>query len=289
MDLSPEFHETLPHLLEGLLQDTGCGGAAWRPCWTSCKPEPGRSPACGFPALESPDSCCLLSGCWKQFFLNPEILRLMTLFVGSSSVLGEDDISYILQETAKHNFSELSTATLRALSSFLLQVQSKGALSNTASAMAVQTLLETLSGRTFHPAPSGFGMSGRGGGVLLPHPRLSWSRGKEPGSPVLGSGRAGSDSPRPGGCLCCACGSQEIKTGCSLLPRPSLILPEGGSPWDKSSVPAWPGSEVSEGPTFWARGPRGGAGMASGDTSPAVWPSCLQPEEMQPTRSSSCG
>ncbi|XP_051818169.1 meiosis inhibitor protein 1 [Antechinus flavipes] len=84
-------------------------------------------------------------------FLNPEILRLMTLFVGSSSILGEDDISYVLQETAKVNFSELSTATLRALSSFLLQVQSKGALSNTASAMAVQTLLETLSGRTSPP------------------------------------------------------------------------------------------------------------------------------------------
>ncbi|XP_036616179.1 meiosis inhibitor protein 1 [Trichosurus vulpecula] len=86
-------------------------------------------------------------------FLSPEILRLMTLFVRfrSSSVLSQDDIGYVLQETAKVNFSELPTATLRALSRFLLQVQSTGSLSNPGLSTTIQTLLETLSERSSTP------------------------------------------------------------------------------------------------------------------------------------------
>nr|XP_020838400.1 meiosis inhibitor protein 1 isoform X3 [Phascolarctos cinereus] len=86
-------------------------------------------------------------------FLSPEILRLMTLFVRfrSSSVLSQDDIGYVLQETAKVNFSELSMATLQALSCFLLQVQSTGSLSNPALSMTIRTLGETLSERSLAP------------------------------------------------------------------------------------------------------------------------------------------
>ncbi|XP_027729445.1 meiosis inhibitor protein 1 isoform X3 [Vombatus ursinus] len=86
-------------------------------------------------------------------FLSPEILRLMTLFVRfrSSSILSQDDIGYVLQETAKVTFSELPTATLQALSCFLLQVQSTGSLSNPALSTTIQTLGETLSERSSAP------------------------------------------------------------------------------------------------------------------------------------------
>ncbi|XP_068955461.1 meiosis inhibitor protein 1 [Petaurus breviceps papuanus] len=88
-------------------------------------------------------------------FLSPEILRLMTLFVRfrSSTILSQDDIGYVLQETSKVNFSELPMATLRALSRFLLQVQSTGLLSNAGLSTTIQTLLETLSERGSTPPP----------------------------------------------------------------------------------------------------------------------------------------
>ncbi|NXU50916.1 MEI1 protein, partial [Turnix velox] len=65
----------------------------------------------------------LLSGDQKSF-LQPEVLRLMTLFVRyqSSNIISQKEISQILQEAAEANLAELSEATSRALHLFLCQV-----------------------------------------------------------------------------------------------------------------------------------------------------------------------
>uniref|UniRef100_A0A8B9I2X7 Meiotic double-stranded break formation protein 1 n=1 Tax=Anser brachyrhynchus TaxID=132585 RepID=A0A8B9I2X7_9AVES len=66
----------------------------------------------------------LLNGGQKSV-LQPEILRLMTLFVRyqSSNVISQKEISLILREAAKANLPELPEATSRALHLFLRQVR----------------------------------------------------------------------------------------------------------------------------------------------------------------------
>ncbi|NXR96429.1 MEI1 protein, partial [Hypocryptadius cinnamomeus] len=65
----------------------------------------------------------LLSGGQKSF-LQPEVLRLMTLFVRyqSSNIISQKEISQIIQEAAEANIAELPEATSHALHLFLSQV-----------------------------------------------------------------------------------------------------------------------------------------------------------------------
>ncbi|NWU65113.1 MEI1 protein, partial [Pterocles burchelli] len=65
----------------------------------------------------------LLSGVQKSF-LQPEVLRLMTLFLRyqSSNIISQKEISQVLQEAAEANLAELPEATSRALHLFLCQV-----------------------------------------------------------------------------------------------------------------------------------------------------------------------
>ncbi|KAF1548438.1 Meiosis inhibitor protein 1, partial [Eudyptula albosignata] len=65
----------------------------------------------------------LLNGGQKSF-LQPEVLRLMTLFLKyqSSNIISQKEISQILQEAAEANLAELPEATSRALHLFLCQV-----------------------------------------------------------------------------------------------------------------------------------------------------------------------
>ncbi|NXM91292.1 MEI1 protein, partial [Oenanthe oenanthe] len=65
----------------------------------------------------------LLSGGQKSF-LQPEVLRLMTLFVRykSNNIISQKEISQIIQEAAEANIGELSEATSCALHLFLSQV-----------------------------------------------------------------------------------------------------------------------------------------------------------------------
>ncbi|NXF02667.1 MEI1 protein, partial [Smithornis capensis] len=65
----------------------------------------------------------LLNGGQKSF-LQPEVLRLMTLFVRyqSSNIISQKEISQILQEAAEANLAELPEATSCALHLFLCQV-----------------------------------------------------------------------------------------------------------------------------------------------------------------------
>ncbi|NXL76185.1 MEI1 protein, partial [Leptocoma aspasia] len=65
----------------------------------------------------------LLSGGQKSF-LQPEVLRLMTLFVRyqSSNIISQKEISQIIQEAAEANIAELPEATSCALHLFLSQV-----------------------------------------------------------------------------------------------------------------------------------------------------------------------
>ncbi|NXW27696.1 MEI1 protein, partial [Phaetusa simplex] len=65
----------------------------------------------------------LLSGGQKSF-LQPEVLRLMTLFLRyqSSNIISQKEISQIVHEAAEANLAELPEATSRALHLFLCQV-----------------------------------------------------------------------------------------------------------------------------------------------------------------------
>uniref|UniRef100_A0A493T1G2 Meiosis inhibitor 1 n=1 Tax=Anas platyrhynchos platyrhynchos TaxID=8840 RepID=A0A493T1G2_ANAPP len=90
----------------------------------------------------------LLNGGQKSV-LQPEILRLVTLFVRyqSSNVISQKEISLILREAAEANLPELPEATSRALHLFLRQVQSSHCQMEAVEAGTVQTLLEHLSGQ----------------------------------------------------------------------------------------------------------------------------------------------
>ncbi|KAG8517898.1 Meiosis inhibitor protein 1, partial [Galemys pyrenaicus] len=83
----------------------------------------------------------------KNSFLRPEILRLMALFVRSrsSTVLSPEEVAHVLQGAALADPSTLSTATLRALHGFLLQVQSVGLLADDSTAQTLKASLEGLS------------------------------------------------------------------------------------------------------------------------------------------------
>nr|XP_009933333.1 PREDICTED: meiosis inhibitor protein 1-like [Opisthocomus hoazin] len=90
----------------------------------------------------------LLNGGQKSF-LQPEVLRLMTLFLRyqSSNIISQKEISQILQEATEANLAELPEATSRALHLFLCQVQSSGCQVEPVQPGTVQTLLERLLGQ----------------------------------------------------------------------------------------------------------------------------------------------
>ncbi|XP_009994679.1 PREDICTED: meiosis inhibitor protein 1 [Chaetura pelagica] len=87
----------------------------------------------------------LLHGGQKSL-LQPEVLRLMTLFLRyqSSNIISQKDISQILQEAAEANLAELPAATSHALHLFLCQIQSSHCQVEPG---AIQTLLEHLLGQ----------------------------------------------------------------------------------------------------------------------------------------------
>ncbi|XP_010222804.1 PREDICTED: meiosis inhibitor protein 1 [Tinamus guttatus] len=94
----------------------------------------------------------LLSG-GRKSFLQPEILRLMALFVRyqNNNIISQREISQILQEAAEAELSELPEATCRALHLFLRQIQSTCQQMEPVQAGTVQTLMESL-GRMRMPA-----------------------------------------------------------------------------------------------------------------------------------------
>ncbi|KFP10286.1 Meiosis inhibitor protein 1, partial [Egretta garzetta] len=87
----------------------------------------------------------LLSGGQKSF-LQPEVLRLMTLFLKyqSSNIISQKEISQILQEASEANLAELPEAMSRALHLFLCQIQSSHCQVEPAQSGTIQTLLERL-------------------------------------------------------------------------------------------------------------------------------------------------
>ncbi|XP_054242777.1 meiosis inhibitor protein 1 [Indicator indicator] len=90
----------------------------------------------------------LLNGGQKSF-LQPEVLRLMTLFLRyqSSNIISQKEISQILQEAAEANLAELPEATSRALHLFLCQMQSSHSQMEPVQSGTIQTLLERLPGQ----------------------------------------------------------------------------------------------------------------------------------------------
>ncbi|XP_063178615.1 meiosis inhibitor protein 1 [Chroicocephalus ridibundus] len=90
----------------------------------------------------------LLSGGQKSF-LQPEVLRLMTLFLRyqSSNIISQKEISQILQEATEANLAELPEATSRALHLFLCQIQSSHCQVEPVQSGTIQTLLERLLGQ----------------------------------------------------------------------------------------------------------------------------------------------
>ncbi|XP_048790068.1 meiosis inhibitor protein 1 isoform X5 [Lagopus muta] len=87
----------------------------------------------------------LLNGSQKSI-LQPEILRLMTLFLKyqSSNIISQKEIGQILQEVAEANLLELPEATSQALQLFLCQIQSSHCQVEPVQAQTIQTLLEHL-------------------------------------------------------------------------------------------------------------------------------------------------
>ncbi|XP_054039847.1 meiosis inhibitor protein 1 [Rissa tridactyla] len=90
----------------------------------------------------------LLSGGQKSF-LQPEVLRLMTLFLRyqSSNIISQKEISQVLQEATEANLAELPEATSRALHLFLCQIQSSHCQVEPVQSGTIQTLLERLLGQ----------------------------------------------------------------------------------------------------------------------------------------------
>ncbi|XP_075009994.1 meiosis inhibitor protein 1 isoform X2 [Calonectris borealis] len=87
----------------------------------------------------------LLNGGQKSF-LQPEVLRLMTLFLRyqSSNIISQKEISQVLQEAAEADLAELPEATSRALHLFLCQIQSSHCQVEPVQSETIQTLLEHL-------------------------------------------------------------------------------------------------------------------------------------------------
>ncbi|XP_053798475.1 meiosis inhibitor protein 1 isoform X4 [Vidua chalybeata] len=90
----------------------------------------------------------LLSGGQKSF-LQPEVLRLMTLFVRyqSSNIISQKEISQIIQEAAEANIAELPEATSHALHLFLSQIQNSHYQVEPEQLGIIQTLLDRLLGQ----------------------------------------------------------------------------------------------------------------------------------------------
>ncbi|KFQ28603.1 Meiosis inhibitor protein 1, partial [Mesitornis unicolor] len=90
----------------------------------------------------------LLNGGQKSF-LQPEVLRLMTLFLKyqSSNIISQKEISQVLQEAAEANLAELPEATSRALHLFLFQIQSSHYQVELVQPGTIQTLRECLLGQ----------------------------------------------------------------------------------------------------------------------------------------------
>ncbi|KFV50773.1 Meiosis inhibitor protein 1, partial [Gavia stellata] len=90
----------------------------------------------------------LLNG-GRKSFLQPEVLRLMTLFLRyqSSNIISQKEISQIVQEAAEANLAELPEATSRALHLFLCQIQSSHCQVEPVQSGTIQTLLERLLGQ----------------------------------------------------------------------------------------------------------------------------------------------
>ncbi|KFO13576.1 Meiosis inhibitor protein 1, partial [Balearica regulorum gibbericeps] len=90
----------------------------------------------------------LLNGGQKSF-LQPEVLRLMTLFLRyqSSNIISQKEITQILQEATETNLAELPEATSRALHLFLCQIQSSHCQVEPVQSESIQTLLERLLGQ----------------------------------------------------------------------------------------------------------------------------------------------
>ncbi|KFW94692.1 Meiosis inhibitor protein 1, partial [Phalacrocorax carbo] len=90
----------------------------------------------------------LLNGGQKSF-LQPEVLRLMALFLRyqSSNIISQKEISQILQEAAEANLAELPEATSRALHLFLCQIQSSHCQVEPVQSGTIQTLLKRLPGQ----------------------------------------------------------------------------------------------------------------------------------------------
>ncbi|XP_063252103.1 meiosis inhibitor protein 1 isoform X2 [Prinia subflava] len=91
----------------------------------------------------------LLSGGQKSF-LQPEVLRLMTLFVKyqSRNIISQKEISQIIHEAAEANIAELPEATSCALHLFLSQIQSSHSDQvEPEQSGIIQTLLDRLLGQ----------------------------------------------------------------------------------------------------------------------------------------------
>ncbi|XP_058718432.1 meiosis inhibitor protein 1-like [Poecile atricapillus] len=90
----------------------------------------------------------ILSGGQKSF-LQPEVLRLMTLFVRyqSNNIISQKEISQIIQEAAEANIAELPEATSCALHLFLSQIQSSHYQVEPEQSGIIQTLLDRLLGQ----------------------------------------------------------------------------------------------------------------------------------------------
>ncbi|XP_056197674.1 meiosis inhibitor protein 1 [Falco biarmicus] len=90
----------------------------------------------------------LLDGSQKSF-LQPEVLRLMTLFLRyqSSNVISQKEISQVLQQATEVNLAELPEATARAFHLFLCQIQSSHCQVEPVQSGTIQNLLERLVGQ----------------------------------------------------------------------------------------------------------------------------------------------
>ncbi|XP_008935924.1 PREDICTED: meiosis inhibitor protein 1 [Merops nubicus] len=85
----------------------------------------------------------------QKSLLQPEVLRLMTLFLRyqSSNIISQKEISQILQVAAEANVAELPEATCRALRLFLCQLQSSRCPLEPAQSGTLQSLLGQLPGQ----------------------------------------------------------------------------------------------------------------------------------------------
>nr|XP_033788720.1 meiosis inhibitor protein 1 [Geotrypetes seraphini] len=92
----------------------------------------------------------LLSSSEETGFLQPAVLKLMTLFVRyeSRNIVCQHEINHILQESAKLQVLDLPLPTYHALHLFLIQLQNCINSLEPEDRTIIQTLLEQLQDRT---------------------------------------------------------------------------------------------------------------------------------------------